>query len=61
MGAEGGYADRATFVIRQRSQWSDLYHGGQDALDDRLRQLATVEVYDPATDTWKKLPDMPAL
>ena len=32
--------------------------GGQDAFDDHLRRLATVEVYNPATDTWKKGTDM---
>ena len=34
--------------------------GGMDVFDGRVRWLATVEVYNPATDTWKKGTDMPA-
>ena len=34
--------------------------GGRDVVEGRVRWLATVEVYNPATDTWKKGTDMPA-
>ena len=34
--------------------------GGRDVFQGRVRFLATVEVYNPATDTWKQGTDMPA-